>query len=158
LVSPDGDKLSQDGRQSATAAAVQRGTVRLLHHHGYHALTELTLKTGRRVDIAAINHKGSITIIEIKSSLADYQSDTKWHEYLPWADQFYFAVSPDFPQEVLPKDQGLILADKFGGEIIRTAQTKPLSAARRKALTILFGTTAAQRIFRQQDPDGSHNL
>ena len=147
-----------EGRQSAIAASVQKGTLRLLHHHGFHALTELTLKTGRRVDIAAMNHKGHITVVEIKSSLADFQSDIKWQEYLPWADRFYFAVPPDFPDHVLPSDQGLIFADQFGGEIMREAQTNLLSPARRKALTVLFATTAAKRIFRMHDPDATDSL
>ena len=157
LASPD-DRLTDDGRQSPIAAAVQRGAMRLLYHHGFQALSELTLKTGRRVDIAALNPKGQITIVEIKSSLADFQADTKWHDYLDWADRFYFAVPPDFPADILPPEQGLIFADRFGGEIIRDAPHTPLAPARRKALTILFATTAARRVFSMQDPEGPASL
>ncbi|TDI58374.1 MAG: DNA repair protein MmcB-related protein [Alphaproteobacteria bacterium] len=147
-----------DGRQSATAANVQRGTMRLLHHHGFDGLTELTLRTGRRADIAAINPKGQIAIVEIKSSLEDFQSDTKWQDYLEWGDQFYFAVPIDFPTAVLPADEGLIIADQYGGEIVRPSIIRPLAPARRKAVTILFASTAAKRIFRMQDPDGPARL
>jgi hypothetical protein len=147
-----------DGRQSATAAAVQRGTMRLLHHHGFDSLTELSLRTGRRVDVASINPKGQITIVEIKSSLEDFQADTKWQDYLEWGDHFYFAVPVDFPVNVLPPDEGLIVADQYGGEIVRPSIERPLPPARRKAVTILFASTAAKRIFRMQDPDGPARL
>ena len=161
LVSAEDNPLDDqipDGRQSPVAAAVQRGTMRLLHHHGFDGITELTLRTGRRVDIAALNAKGKVTIIEIKSSKEDFLSDTKWQEYLEWGDEFYFAVPMGFPVDMLPYDEGLIVADQYGGEIIRPAQARPLPAARRKAVTLLFASTAAKRIFRMQDPEGPARL
>ena len=132
--------------------------MRLLHHHGYASLAELTLKTGRRVDIAAINDRGHFIVVEIKSSREDFLSDNKWPEYLNWADQFYFAVPIDFPQALIPSDQGLIIADQFGGKILREATKTPLVAARRKALTVLFAKSAARRIFHMQDPKGPDSL
>jgi hypothetical protein len=49
-------------------------------------------------------------------------------------DHFYFAVASDFLLAVLPPQEGLILADRFGGEIVREAPLRALSAARRKAM------------------------
>ncbi len=40
---------------------------------------------------------------------------------------------PDFPLALLPPEEGLILADRFGGEIMRAAPPRALGAARRKA-------------------------
>ena len=40
-------------------------------------LSEFTLKTGRRVDLIALSRSQHITIIEVKSSLADFSSDKK---------------------------------------------------------------------------------
>ncbi len=145
---------TSDGRQSSVAAAVQRGVCRLLIHMGYMPLTELGLKTGRRVDVAAINAKGEILIVEIKSSLADFRVDQKWPEYLDYCDRFFFAVPPDFPLDVLPDNTvvGLIAADKFGAEVLREPETDKISAPRRKAVTLLFARAAAARVHRALDP------
>ncbi|MEQ9518268.1 MAG: MmcB family DNA repair protein [Parvibaculum sp.] len=145
---------TSDGRQSPIAAAVQRGVCRMLIHMGYMPLTELGLRSGRRADVAALSSKGMITIIEIKSSLADFRADQKWRDYLDFCDHFYFAVPPDFPLEVLPQDDevGFILADKFGAEIFREPQEVKLAAGRRKIVTIAFARAAAARVHQVLDP------
>ena len=79
------------------------------------------------------------------SSLEDYRCDRKWGEYLPYCDAFYFAVSPEFPREILPEGPGLIVADGFGGAIVLDAPAAPLAPARRKALTLAFARLAAMR-------------
>ncbi|MGK2741941.1 MmcB family DNA repair protein [Tepidicaulis sp. LMO-SS28] len=134
-----------DGRQSPTAAAVQRGVCRMLIHMGFSPLTEFSLRTGRRVDVAAINAGGEIIAVEIKSSLADFRSDQKWEEYLDYCDRFFFAVPIDFPREVLPEVTGMIVADQFGAEILRESPVDKLPGARRKAVTLLFARVAARR-------------
>ena len=63
-----------------------------MHQLGYAALGEVTLATGRRVDAMAIDAKGEISVVEVKSSIADFRSDNKWHEYGEYCDRFYFAV------------------------------------------------------------------
>ncbi len=93
----------------------------------------------------ALGPRGEIAIAEVKSSLEDYRTDRKWHEYAPFCDAFYFAVAPEFPREILPQAPGLIVADGFGGAVLRDAPVTPLVAARRKALTIAFGRLAALR-------------
>jgi hypothetical protein len=59
---------------------------------------------------------------------------------------------PDFPQEVLPDEPGLIVADAYGAMALRDPPRRPLVAARRKALTIRFGLVAAARLQRREDP------
>jgi hypothetical protein len=49
---------------------------------------------------------------------------------------------------VLPDEPGLIVADGFGGAIMRDAPVLTLAPARRKALTIAFGRLAAMRTLR----------
>jgi hypothetical protein len=58
---------------------------------------------------------------------------------------FYFAVTDDFPKAVLPKDEGLMIADAFAADILRPGQYRPISAARRKAMLIRFARLAAGR-------------
>ena len=136
----------------APAAAIARGVCRYLTDAGYGTLAEVTLATGRRVDIMAIHRTGEILIVEIKSSPADFRADRKWQEYLPYCDLFAFAVAPDFPHALLPETPGLIVADAYGATELRPAPRTPLAAARRKALTIRFGLVAAARLQRRDDP------
>ena len=131
---------------------VARGVSRLLLERGYSPLLEFTLPNGRRLDVAAISDTGDIMAVEIKCSLADFRADEKWPEYLEYCDRYYFAVPDGFPTEVLPAEQGLIVADRFGAAIVREAPRLPIVAARRKSLLIRFGRTAAERFARAADP------
>jgi hypothetical protein len=141
-----------DGRQSLTAAAVQRGLCRLLREHGFAVLTEFTLASGRRADVAAIRPDGTVWIVEIKSSPEDFYMDGKWPEYRDYCDQMFFAVPPTLNRAIMPVDAGLIVADKYGAEILRDAPKHPLMAARRKAMTLAFARVAAQRLHGLWDP------
>ena len=138
--SRENDGLSQadiglgDGRQSAAALAIQRGVTRLLAQYNIACLPEVVLPNHRRADLMALTDKGEIWIIEIKSGLADFQSDTKWPDYLPYCDRFYFAVAADFPTDILPEKTGLIFADQYGAEIISDNEQEKLAAARRNLL------------------------
>src|SRR5258708_21970687 len=126
-------------------AAVTRGAGRLLTALGYAPLAEVTLPNGRRADLMALGRRGEIFIVEVKSSLEDFRTDQKWHEYQPYCDAFAFAVAPEFPREILPDEPGLIVADGFGGAVLREAAVAPLAGARRKALTLAFARLAALR-------------
>ncbi len=118
----------------------------MLTDHGHACLTEFCLADGRRADVLSLDRAGLFTVVEIKSGLADYRSDHKWPEYAAWCDAFAFAVEADFPIDVLPADVGLIIADAYGAAIVRPPITEKLNAARRKALTLRFARTAAQRL------------
>jgi hypothetical protein len=128
-----------------TTASVTRGAGRLLMALGYAPLLEVTLPNGRRADLMAVGPKGQIFIVEVKSSIEDFRCDQKWHEYQPYCDAFAFAVAPEFPREVLPDEPGLIVADGFGGAVLREASVAPLAGPRRKALTLAFARLAALR-------------
>jgi hypothetical protein len=141
-----------DGRQSPTAAAVQRGLCRLLRDLGCAVLTEFTLASGRRADVTAIRPNGAIWIIEIKSSPEDYYVDGKWPEYRDYCDQLFFAVPTTLDHVIMPEDAGLIVADQYGAEVLRDAPLHVLAAARRRAVTLAFARVAAQRLHGLWDP------
>ena len=128
-----------------TTEFVTRGAARLLNALGYAPVAEFPLPNGRRADLMGLGPKGELVIVEVKSSLEDFRTDRKWGEYAPYCDSFSFAVPPDFPREVLPEDAGLIIADGFGGAVLRPAPVHPLPPARRKALTLQFARLAAFR-------------
>ena len=126
-------------------AALTRGVVRLFIDLGLAPLAEFTLANGRRADVVGLDQDGRLVIAEIKSCRADFEADAKWGEYRDYCDAFYFAVGHDFPLELLPLSEGLIMADAFGGAVLRDAPERTLVAARRKAVTLRFARQAAQR-------------
>lgn len=133
--------------------AVCRGACRLMRQAGHSVLLEMPLPDGRRADIFAIGRGGHLTIVEVKSSIEDWRVDLKWPDYLDWCDQLYFAVSVDFPQALIPPEIGLIVADAYGGEILRHPPSRPMAAARRKSLLIDCARLASERLARLEDPD-----
>lgn len=133
---------------SSSAMDVARGVSRLLLEEGYSPILEFTLPNGRRLDVAAIGPGGEMLGVEIKVALADLRGDSKWPEYLDYCDLFYFAIPPDFPEEHLPHETGLIVADRYGGSIVNEAEAQSLHASRRKAVTISFARCAAERLSR----------
>lgn len=136
------------------ARSLARGVSRALHDFGYVSLCEFTLRSRRRVDVMALNRRGAIAIVEVKSTVQDFRTDHKWRDYLAYCDRFYFAVPADFPREILPEDCGLWIADPYGATLHREGPPLPLNAARRRSQTLRFAQTAAQRLARVSDPLG----
>ncbi len=134
------------------AAQIVRGVQAMLAEAGWVSLTEVALASGRRADVMALGPRGDIRIVEVKSCRQDFRTDRKWPEYAPWCDAFLFAVDCDFPQDRLPPEAGLIVADAFGGAIIRpSAAMDRLVSARRRAITLAFGRLAAARLLRSAE-------
>ena len=127
------------------ALDVARGVRRLLRQEGYSTILEFTLANGRRLDVAALGPDGSMLGVEIKVAIADLKGDTKWPEYLEFCDRFYFAIPPEFPDEFVPTGTGLIVADRYGGAIVRPSPEWQIHPSRRKAVTVRFGRCAADR-------------
>ncbi|MFO1160838.1 MAG: MmcB family DNA repair protein [Reyranellaceae bacterium] len=133
--------------------AVCRGASRLMRQAGHSVLLEVPLPDGRRADIFAIGRAGELVIVEVKSSIEDWRVDLKWPDYLDWCDQLFVAVPIDFPQALIPLEIGLIVADAYGGEILRAAPRRAVPAARRKALLIDCARLASGRLARLEDPE-----
>lgn len=131
---------------------VCRGAARHLRERGYATVTEMTFANGRRGDIVALSPAGELLVVEVKSGLADYRIDGKWPDYRDYCDGFLFAVAPEFPTEILPEDVGLIVADAYGGELVREAPRHPLAPARRKVLTIAVARLLSARLSLLEDP------
>jgi hypothetical protein len=143
-----------DGRQSQTALAVARGTSRWLGSLGFSCISELPLPSGRRADLVALNGRGDLWIVEIKSSVEDLRADHKWQDYRAHCDRLFFAFPQDLPYEIFPAETGLIVADAYGAHLHCEAPEHRLPAPTRKLMTVRFGMAAAQRINRLIDPQG----
>lgn len=153
LLSDEPPPFPLDGRQSERALAIRRGVCRRLRAEGLALIPEVTLRSGRRADLVALNDDGMITIVEIKSSIEDFRADAKWQDYCWHADHFYFATGPDVPQEIFPQEAGLIVADPYGAEFMRLSVCAPISPARRKEMLIRIARAGAYRLHDLEDPD-----
>jgi hypothetical protein len=149
--------LPADGRQSPTALAVARGTRRLLSGLGFATIPELVLASGRRADLVGLASDGTIWIVEVKSSVADFRADAKWPTYRAFCDRFFFAIPETVPQALMPDDAGLILADSYGAALLREPAEHRLAGARRKAVTLRFAQAAAGRLHALADPEAGRN-
>lgn len=135
-----------DGRQSDRAMLVRRGVQILLNDMRFALLPELALANGRRADLIGLSEKGEIWIIEIKSSIEDFRVDRKWPDYRAYCDRLFFATHPEVPLDIFPEDCGLLLSDGYGAHLLREAPEHRLPPATRKAVTLNFSRSAAQRL------------
>lgn len=150
--------MMDDTQNQSIASDIALGVSRVMGRFDFVCVTEMTLVNSRRADVCALGPKGEVRIVEIKSSVADFKSDQKWHEYMPFCDRFYFAVGHDFPQDLIPQSAGLIIADKFGGAILREPEADKLAAGRRKAMTLRFARLATRRLMYVQRESGNMPL
>ncbi len=146
IVSLVTDNPFTDGRQSDRALEIRYGVERYLSELGIATLPELSFDNGRRADLVGICPKGKITIIEVKSSIADFRADAKWPEYREWCDWLYFATLPDVPASIFPADTGLIVADRHEAHILRQAPEHPLKPHQRKKAHLRFARASAMRL------------
>jgi hypothetical protein len=121
-------------------------------------MCEVPLPNGRRVDMMAIDAKGSLTIVEIKVARADLLGDSKWTDYLDYCDRFFWAVPPSLSSILTedrfrPSEAGLIVADRYDAAVVREPVERALAPARRKAEILRFARRAARRLSAQIDPN-----
>ncbi|XAT57992.1 MmcB family DNA repair protein [Rhodobacteraceae bacterium IMCC1335] len=133
-----------------------RGMARHLAGLGFVSLEEFPPIKGLRVDLLALGRKSEIWIIECKSSREDFMSDEKWQNYLPWCDQYFWAVPTDFPVDILPEQTGVFWADGYDAELMRDATISTLSPARRKSIIHRFARRAARRLAVLRDPTAQY--
>lgn len=135
-----------------STAYVTKGAERLLVELGYAPLREVSLTNSRRVDLVGLNKSGKLMVVEVKSGTVDFRSDKKWQHYLHYCHAFYFAVDTDFPLELLneveslPDVTGIIVADEYGGEILRPAGERKVNPVRAKSLVHKMARTGALRL------------
>jgi len=129
-----------------TTLELTRGVCRLFETLGFATLREFKLPNKRRVDVIAMDSKGNFSIIEVKSTVGDYKTDNKWLDYLPYCQQFYFAVPYNFPTEIIPKQCGIIFADAFDAAIRKESIRSKLNPKRHRHQLIRFGYVAGTRI------------
>lgn len=83
---------------------------------------ELGLNRGGklRADMFILAMTGHIVIVEVKSSVADFKSDSKWHLYRDYCHQFYFAFTKPVYAKVkdsIPPGVGVFVFDPEDGRL-----------------------------------------
>ncbi len=142
-----------DLRQSPTALRVQRGVMRFLRAaHDFCCFAEVPLSNGRRADVLGLGPTGEIWIVEIKSSLVDFQVDRKWPHYKEYCDRFFFAKPPELDPDIFPGGEGLMVGDGHDAAILRMPAGTALPPARRKAMLLKLARLGADRIHVLMDP------
>ncbi len=138
--------MTRPWQAEQSAGGLARGVCRLMQAMDCVPLAEFPLSSGRRADVLALDRRGAFIIVEIKSGLADFRSDSKWPEYLLHCDRFYFAVAGDFPLDELPPETGIMLADGYGAECLREAPLCAMQSGRRRKQTLRFARIAGNRL------------
>ena len=64
----------------------------------------------------------------------------------------------DFPQDLIPEDAGLVVAEGWETALLREAPAHPLAPARRKALLQRYARVAAGRLAALSDPEAHAEL
>lgn len=142
----------------ARTLAVTRAAARFCALRGWAPVEQVPLPDGRRADILALLPTGDFTIIEVKSCARDYLTDGKWPDYRAWCDRLYFAVDLDFPQDLLPDDIGLIVAEDREAALLRDAPEHRLAPARRRSLLHRYAMLAGGRLAALADPAGAAEM
>jgi hypothetical protein len=150
--------MNETAAPAMRTALVCRAATRLCALRGWAPVQEMPLPNGRRADILALLPDGGFAVVEVKSCARDFLSDGKWPEYREYCDRLYFAVDLDFPQDLLPGDAGLIVADGPEAALLREAPAHPLAPARRRALLHRYAVVAAGRLAALSDPSGQAEL
>ena len=100
----------------------------------------------RRVDLVANKISGVITIVEVKSSIADFKADNKFAEYLKFCDRFYFMFSESVWVKLqtyeelmtrIPKECGVLVHDNATGYARVARKSKALTLEDPLRLSIL---------------------
>ena len=145
----------QDGRQSAAAFDICRGVARLLRAHGMAPVSRGVAgqraagrRRGRCRKRRNLDRGDQVLASRISAPTRSGPSTASFATACssPWRRRF--------PREILPADTGLIIADRYGGEIVRAAPEHKLAGARRKAMTLRLVHTAAFRLQAAIDPEG----
>ncbi|OYX38743.1 MULTISPECIES: MmcB family DNA repair protein [unclassified Sphingomonas] len=159
LSEPFPDRMPISPVAPGCAADLVRGVTRMLLRHDLITMGEVPLEGGRRADLMAIDARGGIVIVEIKTSRADLLGDGKWTDYLAHCDRYFWAVPTGFDlaplrgAAFLPERTGIIVADRYDAMIVREAFSAPMPAAARKRNTLAFARRAGRRLIQSIDPE-----
>jgi len=130
-------------------------------------------KGGRlRADVLALSMSGKVIVGEVKSGVADFKSDKKWHLYAEYSDQFYFILDRPTYTKIkasIPKGTGIIVIDESLGrtgrtllkaKVVQRAKWEPIDEEIRKNLIIrmAFRNAELNRYKNHENPSSCRKI
>lgn len=106
--------------RKTVADTLKKATVGYFAKLRFSSFLEVGLESwGRiRADVVSLNLRGHLIICEVKSCKADFNTDTKWHRYLEYSNQFYFVCTESIAEHIkanIPSSVGILcLSPKTG--------------------------------------------
>jgi hypothetical protein len=99
-------------RNTLVADGLKNAAMSYFAHKGYSCFPEIGVNSwGKlRADVMCLNMKCHLILCEIKSSVADYSSDSKWKGYLSYSNKMYFI----FTEQVFDKLEKRLSGDLRG--------------------------------------------
>lgn len=99
----------------------------------------------RRADFIALNLRGDIVLCEIKSSVADYTADNKWHWYLEFCNRMMFVMLPDVfdklrdrmaRENVFKRGIGVLVLDPNTGYLrsVKSTKYRPMTGKNKRII------------------------
>lgn len=112
-------------KRKQTAEALKEAVGWMFFHYRYAITYEMGIQLWgrRRADVIGNKVSGDLVMIEVKSSVADFRTDTKWTEYLPYTDRFYLAFTRETAKKIqdneelmsrIPKRVGILVLGTDG--------------------------------------------
>lgn len=126
------NKVAAPSVRKQNADAIKMSVARYYAKKGWGVNFELGVSSrGQlRADVFCMAFKGYVVIVEVKSCVADFRTDSKWEGYLPFCNQFYFAFDSDTWAKLLKK--GVEFGPEVGVIVIEAGKTSVKFAKRSK--------------------------
>lgn len=103
-----------------------------------------------RADVMAVNRRGELILIEVKSGQADLKADSKFHKYQPYCNKAYLMVTAEhwstheeYIRSRVPKGMGLIVCDGQYLKFIKGATHNKMEGAVKKDIVLRMAWRAA---------------
>lgn len=128
----------------------------------YSMTFELGLKSwgSRRADVIGSKISGDLVLIEVKSSVADFRTDSKWTEYLEFADRVFLAFTKEVARKIydnpelkarIPKRVGILVLGSDGYmKTAKPARREPVSPETRLSILARLAWRAGELSKRTQ--------
>lgn len=154
--------------QEFRAKTLTAAAVRWLRKQNLATSAEIGIcKWGKlRADALGLAMRGDLTMIEVKSSVADFRSDRKWHKYLAYTNKMYFCVSPKTYLKIkdeIPKGIGIMVVHEYprkswNGQIKNVKTLNIVQGARRREIDPqLYIDVLIRMAYRNSDINGWRN-
>ena len=99
----------------------------------------------RRADVVALSVQGKITIVEVKSCVQDFVTDSKCDQYLPYANQLYFAFTGSTWEKLkdrveFPPEVGVMTYRKTEGlKVVKSSKKREIETKNLISIALRLG-------------------